>query len=309
MESEQVWIWMQTMRDNRIFRVSGKRAVSGCKNGLNRYVFALVLVVLIGCKKPTDTKPDVVDIYSIMIGNKEIDQTEAISYDLHEKLNHRVTIYINDNPIHSTIESGILVINPFIKPGENVVKIRSEETQHIEVMATIGTSDLTVKERNYFQHDFNEQNNSFEYTFSAGIKHVYPIYKPENQLSTVTNRDHSLPLELVKSIISLSENRRFDDAASLIIEGPRYWLPYSEKNYSPEWIQAFKKNFSSLCTSGGYHFQSYDSDEYIVEYGKSLILIYRKDGGNAIFSSKYRNAPTTAAYIDGKYILWSCDPL
>lgn len=278
-------------------------------NGLNRCLFALALVVLFGCKKPTDTQPGAVDIYSIMIGNKEIDQGGTIPYDLHEKLNHRVTIYINDNPIHSTLETCILVINPFIRPGENVVKIRSEGAQHIEVMATIGTSALTVKERKYFQHGFNEQNNSFEYTFSAEIKHVYPVYKPENQLSAITNRDDSLPLELVKSIISLSENRRFDDAASLIIEGPRYWLPYAEKNYSSEWIQAFKENFSSLCTSGGYHFQSYNPDEYIVEYGKSLILIYRKDGGNAVFSSKYRNAPTIAAYIDGKYILWSCAPL
>ncbi|MCE5186027.1 MAG: hypothetical protein LLF76_07880 [Planctomycetaceae bacterium] len=90
-----------------------------------RFVTSLMVVTALscvtGCKEKNSPIKDAIYLYSFMVGNQEIDQTESQPYKMHEALNHGIIVFINDNPIEYLRESSTFVVNPYVKPGENVI--------------------------------------------------------------------------------------------------------------------------------------------------------------------------------------------
>lgn len=176
-------------------------------------------------------------------------------------------------------------------------------------MMTVGAPHFTLKERKYIQFDLTENNSlSCEFTFSATVHTLFPIYLPQNQITGDPKQIEKSVLDLIQSAISLGTNDRISDFVSLTIDGMLMWMPYAEPNYSSEWKRNYSDNTSSLHEEGYLQFQTYEPTKYSIKIGTSLILVYRPDGENIFFKSEYNHSPVLIACINGKYVFWRCAP-
>jgi len=277
---------------------------------MHKTIQFILLVSIIGGTLVSDTWGDPNDIgkYSIVIGNRPIDKTSPIPYKFHDPLEHRITVYVNGNPAYSINKSGVFVLFPFIKPGMNSIEIVSDGPQHVEAMTTAATWRFVIKDRTFIQYDPNEQNlYKCDFLLPIYIRHEYPYFLQNNQLPQRPELIQKGVLDLLKTIFRLVEKRKFTEVAKYMVAGIRLWHPYVE-GYKPQEIEGYIQNITELCTIGRLSFQQFEPEKYVILIGKNLILVYRKDGENVLFKSKYSDSPTVIAYIDGKYIIWYCAP-
>ncbi len=270
----------------------------------------ILLVSIIGGTLVSDVyaDPNDVGLYSIVIGNQPIDKTNPIPYKFHDPLEHRITVYVNGNPAYSINKSGVFVLFPFIKPGMNSIEIVSDGPQHVDAMTTAATWRFVIKDRNFILYDPNEQN-SYKYDFllPTYIHHEYPYFLQKNQLPQKPELILKGVLDLLQTVFRLAEKGKYKDVATYMVAGQRIWLPYLD-GYTPQMIKNYLVRIPEFCNSGNLTFQQYEPEKYFIKGGTNLILVYRTDGQNVLFKSKYSDSPTVIAYIDGKYIIWYCAP-
>jgi hypothetical protein len=277
---------------------------------MHKTIQFILLVSIIGGMLVSDARGDPNDIgkYSIVIGNRPIDKTSPIPYKFHDPLEHRITVYVNGNPAYSINASGVFLLFPFIKPGINTIEIVSDGPQHVEAMATAATWNFVVKDRKFIQYDPNEQNAyKCDFVFPTYIRHEYPYFLQQNQLPQRPELIQKGVLDLLKTIFRLVEKQKYTEVAKYMVAGFRLWFRYVE-GYQPRHIENYIQRLPELCNNDSLIFQQFEPEKYVILSGKNLILVYRKDGENVLFKSKYSDSPTVIAYIDGKYIIWYCAP-
>jgi hypothetical protein len=284
------------------------------KVGFLSFCVLFMLLWTNGCKHSnadsTVSKP--AEYHYLIIG-RQLYKEEGSLRAKYEPLDYRITVFINDNPVCSMKEpTGIFSINEFIKQGENHVRIYTDKPQQIEAAVTATPDFMSQTVKGHVQYDPNENNSlECEFRFSAKVNYTLPIYKPENQLVANEKEVSTNVLNLVEATLTALDKKKYNTAASMLYEGSRIYSPYafgiSSKQIDDNIDMYGTKNPHSEDPDS-IKYQKYEPDDYVLKYGKNLILIYRKDYGNVFYKSGFADAPTTIACIDGKYIVWSAMP-
>jgi hypothetical protein len=222
----------------------------------------------------------------------------------------RITVFINDNPIYSTkYPTRIFTINPFIRPGENCVKICLNSPQPFEAVITESPDNNSQIVKAHIQYSPNDKSLEYKFTFSANIDYELPIFKKENHLPEDKSEIDRNVSDKLKSLLDTLNKKNIHQAGPILLEGVEIYAPNALGISSQE----IDKLINSFGEKGGYnesaslHFQSFEQNKYIIKYGPSLILVYRNDFQHVFFKSEsdFSNwIPTTMAYINGKYIFW-----
>lgn len=262
-----------------------------------------------GCKHK---KPDVPvkkpgEYYYLHVG-KQLLEGDGYLIARNEPFDYRITVYLNGNPICNMKEStGIFALNEFIQPGENHVQLVTEGSQPIEaaVTSTPNFESQVIKGRGHY--DPNENSLECGFSFSANIDYTLPIYLPENHLPTDKKEITDHVLSLLESAFQAVEKENYKKFAQIILEGERLYSPCAF-GISAHEIDRQIPQFNEDHTFSRGYFQRYVPQEYVITYGESLILVYRKDFENVLYRQDFSDLPTIIACINGKYIMWLARP-